>query len=77
MVSVTLNGVFAVSSTVVPEPDLPEKLSGSGDNSDGPKTLIWKSLGRNLPPSSLITFLTTISVAVLGSGVGHEAWIAI
>src|ERR687896_713248 len=63
VVSVTLYGVFAVISTFVPEFDLPGKLSGLGDNSDGPVTLIWKSLGRSVPPSSLITRFMTLKVA--------------
>jgi hypothetical protein len=51
-----------VSSTLVPDPDLPGKLSGLGDNSEGPVTLIWKSLGRNVPPSSLTTLFMTLRV---------------
>ena len=51
-----------MSSTLVPDPDLPGKLLGLGDNSDDPVTLIWKSLGRNEPPSSLTTLFMTLRV---------------
>ena len=45
----------------------------------GPDTLTLKSAGSSIPPLSLITFLTTMRVAVLGVGVngGQKVWITI